>query len=401
MCDTIVVVEPGRVLFAKNSDRDANEAQFLQWLPQCSYPIGQKLKCTWIEIPQVRQTHAILISRPFWIWGAEMGANEHGVVIGNEAVFTREPLTKKGLVGMDLLRLALERAATAQQAVETIIELLETFGQGGGCGHEDRRFSYHNSFLVADSGGAVVLETAGGKWTTEQVQGARSISNNLSIPDFRARHSDFLYTRVAQGEARRAITQDLAMRAEGVADMMAILRNHKKPGVDPSYTWLNGAMSAPCMHAGGLATGSQTTGSWVSELTPNQCRHWVTGTAAPCTSLFKPVAVDQHLDLGPRPEDRFDPATLWWRHEVLHRAVMADPKALMPLIIPERDRVESRWLSDPPEPGQAFAQGNHLLSAWTKAVAQTDIRDRRPWFVRRFWNIRNRRAGLSRANDFL
>lgn len=51
------------------------------------------------------KTHAVILSRPSWLWGAEMGANEHGVCIGNEAVWTKEPVGEgEALLGMDLLR---------------------------------------------------------------------------------------------------------------------------------------------------------------------------------------------------------------------------------------------------------------------------------------------------------
>lgn len=63
------------------------------------------LQCTYIEVEQVSKTHAVILSRPSWLWGAEMGANEHGVCIGNEAVWTKEPVGEgEALLGMDLLR---------------------------------------------------------------------------------------------------------------------------------------------------------------------------------------------------------------------------------------------------------------------------------------------------------
>src|SRR5690554_5764649 len=152
MCDTVVATREatadGVAVFGKNSDREPNEAHHLLYIPAAEHPAGARVQCTYLDIPQVERTYAVLLAKPFWIWGAEMGANEHGVVIGNEAVFTRVPYEKgRALIGMDLLRLALERAATAREAVTVITDLLAEYGQGGNCGfaHE---FYYHNSFLI-------------------------------------------------------------------------------------------------------------------------------------------------------------------------------------------------------------------------------------------------------------
>jgi secernin len=398
VCDTVVVVEPGRVLFAKNSDRDANEAQLLDWQPRATHPPHSRLRATWIEIDQVEETCAVLLSRPFWMWGAEIGTNEHDVTIGNEAVFTREPYQDQGLTGMDLLRLALERSADAVEAVEVIITLLERHGQGGGCGHERRDFTYHNSFIVADPRRAYVVETAGRHWVVDEVtSGARSISNGLTDPAFAARYADRLRTRVTRSRRRRAITGAAARRASGVGDLMALLRDHGSGGRTPRYSLLTGAMGAPCAHPSGLIASTQTTASWVAELAPTGSSHWVTGTAAPCTGLFKPVSVAEPLDLGPPPTDRFDGRCLWWRHELLHRRALIDPDRLVSLFAAERDEVEARWRAAPPRSVDAFDEGDRRLAAWTASVLDGLPTDRRPPWVRHYWKVRDRRAGLPAA----
>ena len=185
-CDTFAVLgdatADGSVLFGKNSDRPHDEVQEVIAVAAATHAAGATLKCTYIEIPQVAATHACVLSRPSWLWGAEMGANSHGLCVGNEAVGTVEPDSEgEALLGMDLVRLALERATTAREGVEVITALLEAHGQGGGCAEGDD-WTYHNGFLLADRTEAWVLETAGEWWAAEVITtGARHISNGLSI----------------------------------------------------------------------------------------------------------------------------------------------------------------------------------------------------------------------------
>ena len=352
MCDTAVALPAatarGATLLAKNSDRERNEAQCLELTPAARHAAGEAVRLTYLRIPQAERTHACLLSRPFWMWGAEMGANAHGVAIGNEAVHSVVPAQRRrALTGMDLVRLGLERAASAAEAVSVITSLLETHGQGGDCGHLGR-FYYHNSFLIADPTEAYVLETVGREWALEKVVRIRSISNALSIDGFADRLIDRDRDRVTRGVERCARAASLMAGRDGaltVADMVALLRDHGPAAeTDPAWTPAELVGRTLCMHAGPGDRRSQTVGSLVSELHPERSVHWVTATSAPCLSLFKPALLESGLpDQGPVATDRCDPGAPWWRHEVLHRRVLADYAPRAAALAPERDRLEAAF----------------------------------------------------------
>lgn len=186
-CDTFVALPPStvgqRIIFGKNSDRPSDEVQEVVYYPATDYDEGENVECTYIEIEQVAHTYAVVLSKPAWLWGAEMGANEHGVCIGNEAVWGRESADDdEALLGMDLVRLGLERADTAEKAVDVITDLLQKYGQGGSCMEDDSGFTYHNSFLISDRKEAWLLETSAKYWAAERVDsGYRNISNQYGI----------------------------------------------------------------------------------------------------------------------------------------------------------------------------------------------------------------------------
>src|SRR5215469_7924046 len=184
MCDTFVALSDstanGSVLLAKSADTEVNEAQHFLRLPARDHPEGAKVRVTHRVIPQARHTYEALIDKSFWLYGGEIGVNEHGVAIGNEAVFSNLASEKDGVILIDLLRLMLERAADRHEAVALTAELLASFGQGGNC--ELRGNSHFDgSFIVSDKTGAVILETAGREWAAKEVKGFASISNGYTI----------------------------------------------------------------------------------------------------------------------------------------------------------------------------------------------------------------------------
>jgi dipeptidase len=425
----------GSVIFGKNSDREPNEAHEVVIFPHMVHPKNAVAQCTYIDIPQVRETNAVLLSKPFWIWGAEMGANEHGVVIGNEALFTKVPYGKQpGLIGMDFLRLALERASSADEALDVMIELLETYGQGGNCGFTHEMY-YHNGFLIADFEKAWVFETAGTHWAAEKVRDIRSISNVISIGDswdrasddlisyaidrgwcknpaefnFSQCYSDFLYTTFSDGRNRLQRTDDLLRRNSGQIDIPFAMRMLRDHGAESGDDWQPGrglTGAEVCMHASfGPVRVSQTTGSMISYLKGERAAHWVTGTAAPCTSVYKPVWLDAGLpDLGPAPEGTYDKTTLWWRHENLHREILRDYALRIKTIIAERNAMETEFIADSRETmdlsaderfeltRMCFNKADLAESQWLAQVSGLSIQHRRPILDKMAWRKFDREA---------
>lgn len=301
MCDTLAMKREGCVWFAKNSDREPGEAQRVEVRDAVKGDAAPSLQCTYIEIPQVPDRRAVVLSRPDWMWGAEMGVNDAGVVIGNEAVFSRGMLRKgESLLGMDLVRLGIERSASAEEAAAIMTGLLEKFGQGGPAGYADKRFRYDNSFLIADRKSILVLETAGREWALKNVSDVWSISNTYTIRadydaasagtsgDFKSRHEALAMPRLACAENRRAATFAAAstlMQAMSLGALATMMRRHAGgDGFD------NGSNNDVCMHAAGIFRPHASTASMIVKLGPAAPpRMAFTGAIHPCLSLFKPI----------------------------------------------------------------------------------------------------------------
>ena len=436
MCDTLIATKRATTnniaVFGKNSDRPPNEGQHIAYFPARNHTTGSPLRCTYIDIPQVEHTHAILLSKPFWMWGAEIGVNEHGLVIGNQAIFSKIPANKTpALLGMDMLRAALERAVTPRDAAQVIIDLLEHFGQGGNCAYGDGLF-YHNSFIMANADDAWVLETVDKKWVAKQVKDVYSISNCLTIPDhwdiaapdlaefavqrglahstqtfnYARDYSDWFFTTLGKGRIRRATTFNALTEHRGavsVESMMGTLRHHNDAPFDPQSSITNMDV---CMHAGfGPIRGSQSTASMVVYLDKDTPIIFATGTSAPCTSIFKPFWMDAapFLTLGPTPTHRSD-SSLYWTHETLHRATLLNYPERIATYAADRDEMEQRFtraalqMHNTPAKERADFTAECLaesLAAEAEWLARAEAVPPKKRFLHSYaWNRFNKRAAM-------
>ena len=359
MCDTFGIkmswAGKDASIFGKNSDREPDETQVIVSHPANSYNSKEELECTYIKIPQAVKINAVLLSKPFWIWGAEMGVNEKGVVIGNEALFTKvKPENKAGLIGMDLLRLALERGGSAREAADVIVKLLKEYGQSGPCGYRDKSFSYMNSFLLMDKNDILVLETLGRDYALKSHKSYATISNAITLgkdwdessfptgTDINS-FGDSLFTYFAGGLSRRKCNQHSIELGKGgltAISAFGFLRSHNRGLAFNSDV---------CMHASGsLIRRSQTTGSMVVLLDgEGMLKIFVTAGSSPCVTPFKPV-VPNHLPADiTKGGDSYDSSSFWWRHERFHLGALFAGREYLPQIKVDIENLESKYSNIP------------------------------------------------------
>jgi secernin len=355
MCDALCGLGPNGMVFAKNSDRPIGEVQL-------AVPFGRRasagctLRTQYLSMGDTG-AHAALLSCPTWQWGAEHGVNEFGVAIGNERVSTvhRVAEARPALTGMDLVRLGLERARSADEAVSIMTDLLTTHGQGG-IADAVRQEAYDSSFLIADAGQAFVLDTSGTSFAAAPFPDGTAISNRITLGSNWTKGSTDLLPgedferfrdrskRTGYADVRLAASRSfLAGHPRGrltPAAMAAHLRDHGQgpwgePGVagpaSPPPTEVRADFTgiSVCMHVSGLSvTAASLIAVLPADLSAGAPVQAYVALGSPCVSIFVPAFPSTVAGLP-----SFVPRELWreemWRTaDALRVQVEANPASI-------------------------------------------------------------------------
>jgi hypothetical protein len=343
------------MVFAKNSDRPPGEMQ-IAWPFGRRSSAGCTLRTQYLSIGDTG-AHAALLSCPTWLWGAEHGVNEHGVAIGNERVSTTHDAAAAppALIGMDLVRLGLERARSAPEAVDVITALLETYGQGG-VADATHQEAYDSSFLIADTSRAFVLEAAGAEYAVAPFPAGVAISNRITLGTEWTRASAGLSTGDDVGRFRDAREETafadvrlaasrrfLAATGSGALTSAATAAHLRDHGTGPwGAPCAAGPVEPPparvgadrsgvtvCMHVRGR---SVTAASMIAELprglADGEPLRVFVAAGSPCVSIYVPAFPRTAAGPPPLVPLELSGGDLWQAADALRQLVESDPDAL-------------------------------------------------------------------------
>ena len=388
-CDTWVALGDqttcGQAMLGKNSDRPVFGCQPLVLHARGTWPDGAEIDLQRVKIAQARETLATLGSSPYWSWGYEEGINEHGVAIGNEAIWTKELVEEladhkagkgppPGPTGMDLVRLGLERGKTAREAMQAVAHVVETYGQfGSATPTRGVAGAYHNSFLIADAKEAWILETTGRHWVAKRLtKGATSISNAPSLgadfdlasarvvphalakgwwPEDKAAtfHFQHAYSRdtrkdqppVTRVHPRAAISRRLLEGKAGQIDTRWMMHVARAGGIDLNIT------ASSCVAVLPADAGKLPVFWWCPAVPSSSCYvpFFIHGRELP--KIVTSAGVLGNRDVAPSKvgRDTFSPQSYWWLFRDLSDKVSADRKARGPAVRAAFDALEKEFAS--------------------------------------------------------
>jgi secernin len=346
--DMLVARGPATVdehtFFGQNRGRPGRCGQPLAWVPGREHVPGETVHTQHADLTQPRQTYTVLGTQPEGAWGFDSGVNEHQLAAGCVPLPFRIAGPESGLTGTDVVRLLLERAKTARQAVDLLTDLVERHGQGGATEGD-------HGFLVADPTEAFAVETAGPFWVYQEVSQVRAVGNVRVIRQDWNRIAHGLADHViAEGrwpadgskiDFAGALSEDLnrhltALRRWGRATLLLEEQAGHIDGaffrrVLSDYTEEGGPeLDDPARDRGALCQlgvgpgGEATAVSLVAHLRPEADRLPLVWAAfgPPCSSVYFPLFVD-----GPPPESFTAAAVdrLWDGAPRLSERLLYDP----------------------------------------------------------------------------
>lgn len=282
-------IESGKtIIYGRNGLRlpaDGSAVSEVHHYPAASEASGS-VKCDSVEIDGAA-AFSVILSKPAGVWGAESGSNEKGICLG--LTFSEGHPVDGKLNATDLVRLTLERASSASDAIDVLVSLNDQYGPAG-----ETKDAPKAAYVVCDPNEAWVLNVVGSLWAAQKVSsGSLSLKPGLSVGTQIDRCSDDLQSK---------------LQASGVWDGAGELNFATVFGSDGARSWPGsepsgeGSFAVAQMFETLRAAGTeqQSLSSHVSVLSNSglSC-HWFTATPNPVESVFKPFIFTPGAKISP------------------------------------------------------------------------------------------------------
>ena len=365
----------GSVLFFHQEDLGVNSLQHVRVVPRQAHDLEENpmVELYWIEIPQVDSTYAYVGNYTYdddaIPGGLSGGMNEHGVVIGMNVGYPKEPIPEEdGLLWSDFMQIVLERARTAQEGIEILGWLTE---------------EYHNTddpgqmYGVADPNEGWIFESTPTRWVAKRVEddGWWVLANRYTIgtewdlgsedivefaidngwydpAEDAPFHFARVYTRdtfdrrnewfpnrpydyLREARSEQFLTDTARNGGISLEDVMTLMRDH----YSDTFLYHDPPHQSPYRNI----EISRTVASLVGHLQNNQPAElgsvlWMT-LSPPATTPYLPfwagaTEIAEPLGVGVAYEgiEDFDPASAWWSFNAVRRMAEQDWGTYFPVV---------------------------------------------------------------------